>query len=296
LEIFAQLSLTPTEAKKLIAKAIVSLPAVKNAYSGGLIVLHPSSSTYFIAEALLGAVPETNVWVCGVIAPRGTCIEAAGSGARTGNAGKGLPHHPREFSHSWVLDRGRFATGTPLQDLLAAMGRGDVYVKGVNALDAGGNVGILAGNSVEAGTIGMAVNAAKEKGFTLVFPAGLEKLIPGSVFEAAKTAKRSAYQYAMGMSTSLVPCAHGTVITELEAASLISGVEAVSIAAGGLGGAEGSTTLVVRGESAQVEHFIAAAESVKGAALPELRLPHCESCRARELDYCRYPVQGKPWV
>ena len=44
----AQIVLTPTESKKLIAKAIARLEAVQQAAKMGIIALHPSSSTYFV--------------------------------------------------------------------------------------------------------------------------------------------------------------------------------------------------------------------------------------------------------
>jgi hypothetical protein len=40
-----------------------------------MIVLHPSSSTYFIVEELIGEKPLTNYWVCGVVVPKGLCLE-----------------------------------------------------------------------------------------------------------------------------------------------------------------------------------------------------------------------------
>ena len=46
------------------------------------------------------------------------------------------------------------------------MGTKDVYIKGVNALNIKGAVGILTGNLVEGGTIGRVYSASKRKGFS----------------------------------------------------------------------------------------------------------------------------------
>ena len=73
----AQVILTPTESKKLIAMAIAKLDVVRQAAQEGMVVMHPSSSTYFIFEELTGTKPKTNYWVCGVVTPRGTCVEMA---------------------------------------------------------------------------------------------------------------------------------------------------------------------------------------------------------------------------
>jgi hypothetical protein len=43
----AQIVLTPVESKKLISKAVAQLEVVRHAATEGMVVLHPSSSTYF---------------------------------------------------------------------------------------------------------------------------------------------------------------------------------------------------------------------------------------------------------
>ena len=155
----AQMSFTPTESKKLIAKAIAGMDVVKKTLDGGIVALHPSSSTYFIVEEIIGKKPDSNVWVCGIVAPKGTCVEMGvlegahsiigerpEEGAATGS--------PETFRHTWIIKEGELSTGRSLGDLLEEMGSKDVYIKGVNALDTDGNVGVLWGNVVEGGTFG----------------------------------------------------------------------------------------------------------------------------------------------
>ena len=57
----AQVSLIPNESKKLIAKALADLSEVKTALKDGIVAMHPSSSTLFLAEEILGKTPETGV-------------------------------------------------------------------------------------------------------------------------------------------------------------------------------------------------------------------------------------------
>ncbi len=73
----AQVTLTPTESKKLIAKAVARMDVVKQVVNEGMVVLHASSSTYFIVEEITGMRPRTNVWVSDVVVPKGTCVEMA---------------------------------------------------------------------------------------------------------------------------------------------------------------------------------------------------------------------------
>jgi hypothetical protein len=53
----------------------------------------------------------------------------------------------------------------------------------------------------------------------------------------------------------------------------------IPIATGGLGGAEGSVVLAMNGAEEQVRKAFEICRSVKGAALPTLKLLDCDSCR-----------------
>ncbi len=125
-------------------------------------------------------------------------------------------------------------------------------------------------NPVHGGTIARVMIASKKRGFSVIFPVGLEKLVPIPIKEVAKEAKKKSYEYAMGMPCGLFPC-QGTTITELKAIEILSGATAVPIAAGGLGGAEGATTLVIKGDREKVEAAIRYVEESKGAKLPQVR-------------------------
>ena len=287
----AQVSLTPTESKKLISKAVVSMEAVKRASAEGIVVMHPSSSTFFIAEQLSGERPRTPVWVCGVITPKGACM-ASGASKMSAAHPRVTTSDPSDFTSSWVIQKGKLSTGIGLREILERMGPEDIYIKGVNALDPEGTVGILIGNRVEGGTIGRVIAASRRKGFGLIFPVGLEKLIPIRIEEAAKEALKSQYAYSMGISCGLLPC-KGTVVTELRAIEILSGASAIPIAAGGLDGAEGSITMVIKGEKEQVSKAIEYVEQSKGAHLPKADPPNCEDCN---VGICDFPVKGKPWV
>jgi len=48
----AQISLIPAESKKLIAKAVARMEPVQRAIREGIVVLHPSSSTYFVVQEI----------------------------------------------------------------------------------------------------------------------------------------------------------------------------------------------------------------------------------------------------
>ncbi len=289
----AQVSLTPTESKKLIAKAVAKMDEVQNAFKKGTVALHPSSSTIFIVEELIGKLPDTDVWVCGMVVPKAACSSAEARRQRSEGSGGGRVHTPGMFSHTWVIEKGELKSGIPLEDLLNQMGSEDVYIKGVNAIDPYNAVGVLIGNRVEGGTIGLVVARAKRRGFKLVFPVGLEKLIPIPIKQAAKEAALSnLLNYSMGMPCALLLC-EGIVVTELRAIELLTRATAVPISAGGIGGAEGAMTLVIKGDDRQVTKAIDYIEGVKGTRLPrEVRAGDCRDC-SNEL--CSLSGTDKPW-
>jgi hypothetical protein len=284
----AQVVLTPTESKKLIAKAVTKLDVVRQAATEGMIVIHPSSSTYFIFEELTGAKPRTNYWVCGVVTSRGMCVEMAMTiGDRSPRA---IKYDPGELRGLWAIKKGKVLTESTTAELMEQMTANDVYMKGVNALDSQGNVGILVG---ERGGLGIVLSAWKKKKFSLIFPVGLEKLIPIPVRQAAMEAKQIKYEYGMGLPTGLFPFPNGKTITEIDAVKILSGAIAIPVASGGLGGAEGATTLIIKGTNEQVGDAIEFIEHSKGAKLPPLRLSNCSDC---SVPHCRFPVGDKHWV
>jgi hypothetical protein len=284
----AQVVLTPAESKKLIAKAIVKLDVVRQAAMDGMIVIHPSSSTYFIFEELTGIKPKTNYWVCGVVTPRGMCVEMAMT--QGDRSPRTVKFDPGKLRGLWAIKKGKILTENTTAELMEQMTAKDVYIKGINALDFQGNVGILVG---ERGGLGVVLSAWKKKKFALIFPAGLEKLIPIPVRQAALEAKQSKYEYGMGLPAGLFAYPAGKSITEIDAVKILSGAVAVPIASGGLGGAEGAITLIIKGSKKQVNDAVKFIERSKGAKLPPLRLSNCSDC---SVPHCRFPVGDKHWV
>ena len=99
--------------------AIARLDVVKQAAQEGLVMIHPSSSTYFIFEELTGTKPGTNYWVCGVVAPRGTCVEMAMLSG--GHAPSTENYNPGDLRGMWAINKGKALFELPLSELLAQM-------------------------------------------------------------------------------------------------------------------------------------------------------------------------------
>ena len=108
--------------------------------------------------------------------------------------------------------------------------------------------------------------------------------------EAAKEAKLTRYEAGMGMPVGLFPCPTGVTVNEVRAIEILSGASAIPIASGGLGGAEGAVTLVLKGKADEVKKALDFVEQSKGARLPDLRLCNCNDCPVLN---CRFPMAGR---
>ncbi|MBI5967001.1 MAG: hypothetical protein HY882_03965 [Deltaproteobacteria bacterium] len=271
----AEIVLTPTESKKLITKSILQLKEFQSALEKGIVAMHPSSSTVFLYEKIMGRRPQ-GVWVCGVIAQKGLCgsrealemIAARGPGI----------HDPAKSLQTWFFKKGALQEQTPLGEILDQMTASDMYIKGSNALDPQGNVGVLYANPAGGGgTVGKVIAAHRKKKFHLLLPIGLEKLIPVTIVEASKKAGFKKVEKAMGMPCGLIPVP-GRKIDEVDAFKILSGARATPIAAGGLGGAEGSVVLALQGTEREIQKALEVTQTIKGAQLPTLNLPDCQTC------------------
>ena len=266
------LVLTPTEAKKFNAKSLVrKSEALKKALDKGTVLMHPSTSTSFLYEELVGERPEGLCFI-GAIAPKGTCISREFEEIAAKRE-KGFDH--RNVTYSWVFKNGQQVKGVPLGECLNQMGPGDFYTKGVNVIDPNGNAGVLTANP-DGGTIIRALTHARQRKFDLLLLATLNKLIPVSIEEASRATGCDKLDGAMGIPTSLFKIP-GTLITETEAFKFW-GVTVTPIAAGGLREAEGAFVYVLDGPDPEVRACLEVVGECKGARV-EASFPDCETCR-----------------
>lgn len=252
-----QISLTPAESKRLIAKAVVKLPEVQRAFREGIVVINVGSTNACVAEELLGQKIDHERFVAGVILPKGACVV------------------PREKRMREIVVRKGDVIEARADDVLPEMGPGDVFIKGANALDASGIAGVLLADP-KGGTMGRSIGALFSRGVNIIVPVGLEKFIPGSVKDIAVIAGMDRMAFATGVPLGLLPVA-GKVVTEIEAIRILTGGEAKVMGKGGLSGAEGSVTLLVRGTPEQVKKLKDMMKSIKGEGAPKVETD-CNAC------------------
>lgn len=248
----ALVCLTPSESKRLIARAVAVMPEVTEALKNGIVIISRGGTNAFVAEEILGIRIEPK--------------SAYTKGCITG--GELVANESESRWRPFVLRKGKEVETLP-KDALPDFGAGDVFIKGANAVDALGNAGILVAGS-QGGTIGEAWPTLAARGSHIVVPVGLEKLVP-LVIEAAPQCGALRFKYSMGLPCSLIPLVNALVVTEVQAMEILAGVSATHVASGGIGGSEGSVVLSVTGDEERLERAFAAAKAVKGE--PPLTAP-----------------------
>lgn len=226
--------LTPSESKRLIAKAVASMEEVEKALRRGTVVIIKGTTNSYVAEEILGKKIARERYARGVVVPGSLTM---------------IP--PKEQIPDIIIEKGVVRENLALTEALDHLKGGDVVIKGGNALDPTGVAGIYLGDP-GAGTIGLYLGPAMARGLHLIIPVGLEKLIPSRINDFANELGIERVDLSMGMKMGIMPVM-GTVVTEIQAFRTLSKVEAVNIGAGGVGGAEGSRTFLLKGDDEAVQ-------------------------------------------
>ncbi len=249
-EATALVVLTPSESKRLIARAVRELPEVKLALREGMIIIIGGTTNAFVLEELLSKRIDKIRFAAGLVA-----------------GGKLKVNRPEERIPPVVLKRGEPVDIHP-KDAIKEFTARDVYIKGANAVDTEGNVGVLMADP-HGGTIGTALGVLRARGSNLIVPVGLEKLVP-SVRDAVPVCGIEKIEHSTGERVGLMPIMGAKVLTELDAVSVLfgsKGVRAVHVASGGVSGSEGAVTLALTGKKEGVKEAFQYITGLKGEPL-----------------------------
>lgn len=235
----AVVCLTSTESKRLIARGVASLNSVKMAQKEGRVIVALGSTNSYVYEELVGRAPDRGRFMAGYIAD-------------------GQLKTVSDRLEPLVLVKGE-DTGRLWTEVLEEFEAGDVFIKGANAVDSQGFVGILLGSN-NGGTIGAALGNVQARGAEMIVPVGLEKMIPSVLDVAEEMGTKKVDHQPLGM----MPLLNATVITEIHALNLLTEVTAYHCASGGIGGSEGAVTLLLKGSEEEVASALDLVGSVKG--------------------------------
>ena len=242
--------LRPSASKRLIAKGVAALPAVKRALASGTVVITLGTTNAFVAEELLESPIDKDVFAAGFIDDRWNV------NARIAEA--------KEI----VLRNGQ-PVEIGAQELIETLDTGDVVIKGGNALDPWGTVGVLLG-AASGGTVGRYLSPALARGVEIVIPIGLEKTIHTNITDLATELGSGRIDLCDGLPAGMHPLV-GRVVTEIDALETLFAVEVMQVAAGGVGGGEGSVSLLIAGKDEAVKAAFELACSLRDEVDPKLR-------------------------
>lgn len=233
----ALITLLPHESKKLIAVGVTAIDWLREKMKKGKIfVARGTTNSYVLEEMLAISEFEKNRYVAGQILPKGGRLAAVPSDKR-------LPE---------ILFIDGKSEEMTAHKAMEIMEKGDIIIKGANALDPDGIAGVLLGHP-QAGTCGAFWGPLRAKGLRLLIPIGLEKLVTHSILYTSMDAGLDQIDFADGMPIGLFPL-YGDVFTEIEALETLFELdEVIHVASGGVGGAEGAVTLMLIGEKSVVK-------------------------------------------
>ena len=240
----ALVNILPREGKRLIARGVLALPEVKRVLENGWFVVSRGITPSYILEELTGQDYDTANCTAGIV-----------------TEGRMASVLEDDRLGPWVFKNGNLDE-TPAPVVLDQFTAHDVSVKGANAVDPDGNIGVFAADKA-GGTVGGIWPTITARGAHWVAPVSLERLIP-SVIEAARHCGNHLWDYTMGQSAGFMPVVNALVVTEVQAIELLTGVTAVHVGSGGVAGSEGAVMLALEGEHDVVLEAFELIEDIKG--------------------------------
>jgi len=164
----AVFTLKSAESRRLIAKAVAAMEEVKQAKEKAYIILAGGTTNGFVAQEILG-----DMEIKPYLATVGTSTDGVLCVTK--------PDSRKPFPG--VLYKGE-PVDKSISDAFQDFHLETVVIKGANAVDPEGNVGVITAG-FDGGTVPKIIGTVTSQGLTYITPVGLEKLVP-SVKEAAK--------------------------------------------------------------------------------------------------------------
>jgi hypothetical protein len=248
-----QFAVSPACGKRLIAKGTLCIPSIIEALEKKTIVLIAGSTNGYVAEEMLARIGQVSGFskrrfFRGVTLPRKFKLSSTGR-----------LEDESSFPGDVVIKNGIWQKGKTIFDVAEELDEGDIVLKGANAVNGDRTQAAVYIGNPRAGTIIPILQAWAGKRVSFYIPVGLEKRVSGDL-------NRIIARINSPDTTGprMVPIC-GNIITELEALEILTGAECELVAAGGLGGAEGSCWIAVTGTKDQ----IAKAEAIFDEILDE---------------------------
>ena len=245
--------LNPAQSRRLVAKGAVASPIVQDAYKNGMIIIARGITNAFVTEEFFDISIENK------------------ANQTVGFIGQGMTNAtstpPPATQH--VIKKGKVIEGADSNVEILKFKKGDVVIKGGNAIDHTGLTGTHA-SSLKCGTMGMSWPVVTPRGAEFIIPVSLEKMVP-CVMTAAQHTGVYHFKYSTGLPTKIVPLLEAKAITEIEALAILCGVRAYHVGSGGIAGSEGSVHLSLEGDEDKIEQAMELVKSLRNE--PPVNMP-----------------------
>ena len=244
-QVAALVVLNPAQSRRLVAKGAVACPIVQKAYKNGMIIIARGITNAFVTEEFFN-------------------ITIANKANQTvGLIGQGMTNvtttpPPSEWH---VIEKGKVIEGADSNVEILKFKKGDVVIKGGNAIDHTGLTGTYA-SSLKCGTMGMSWPVVTPRGGEFIVPVSLEKMVP-CVMTAAQHTGVYHFKYSTGLPAKIVPLIEAKAVTEIEAFVILCGVRAYNVGSGGVAGSEGSVHLTLEGDENKIEKAMELVKSLR---------------------------------
>jgi hypothetical protein len=223
-DVSALVVLSPSQSRRVLAKATVACDEVQKAYKEGMIILGRGITNAYVSEELFNVEVEPKAaQTVGLVAGGMLNVNTA---------------PPPCVMH--VVENGKVVEDADSNVEIFKFKPGDVFLKGANAVDPSGVPGVYVA-SVKAGTVGMSWPVVMARRSHMIIPVSLEKMV-ADVMEAAKYTGIYNFKYSTGIPVTLIPIPMAKVITEIQAFAILCGVRAVHVGSGGVGGSKDRCT------------------------------------------------------
>lgn len=257
----ALVSLSPAPAKRLIGRAVARDPEVLRAAERGVLIVTLGTTNAFLVNELLdGDLPPLSF--------------AAGAV----QCGRLCPTPASERARPLVMVGGVRSELRPAEALEQAARQHCVVVKGGNAIDPAGRVGVLLA-APDGGTVGRLLGRIRAAGHHLLAPIGLEKLVP-DVPDACRSLGQKTLKRSRGARCGMMELVGARAFTEVDALFTLTGVSVRHVASGGVCGSEGAVTLLLEGTDEGIAHASELLDAIEDTpSISEPLRTSCERCR-----------------
>lgn len=263
--------LNPAQSQRLVAKGAVACPTVQNAYKNGMIIIARGITNAFVTEEIFNITIENKAnQTVGFIGQGTTNVTST---------------PPPASQH--VIEKGKVVEDADTNEEILKFKKGDVVIKGANAIDPSGLTGTYA-CSVKCGTMGMAWPICTPRGAEFIIPISLEKMVP-CVMTAARHTGIYHFKYATGMPAKIVPLIEAKAITEIEAFAILCGVKAYHVGSGGIAGSQGAVHLSLEGDEDKIEQAMELVKSLRNE--PPVKMP--DAYKVEDPDAYGYNAQAQ---